>query len=270
MRPLKLLLLALLTFLAATPAWADTLNVSVAISLKEAVTEIAKAYEEKTGDKVELAFGSSGQLSAQIKSGLAVDVFISAAQKQVDDLAKDNLVLDKSQRIIAGNALVLITPKDAKFPLTDFKGLADPALGRVAMGEPKTVPAGQYAAQALKSMQLTDAVKDRIVYGANVRQVLTYVEMGEVNAGIVYLTDAKESGDKVKVIATAPPTTHEPIIYPGVVIKTGKHPAQAAKFLEFFADPKATQILTVKGFTVKAPEPPATSLKIQGDIEKIL
>jgi molybdate transport system substrate-binding protein len=249
MRALMFLVVATHCFLAA-PAYAQTLKVSVAVSLKEAVTEIAKAYEEKTGDKVELAFGSSGQLAAQIKNGHGADVFISAAQKQVDDLAKENLTLDTSRRVLAGNSLVLITPKDAKanHPITDFKDLADPAVKRVAMGEPKTVPAGQYAQQTLDTLKLSEPLKGRIVYGANVRQVLAYVEMGEVDAGIVYATDAKESGDKVKVVKTAESSTHDPIIYPAVILKASKKADSASQFLDFFASEKARAILTAKGF----------------------
>ncbi len=257
MRTTAIFITILLCLLTTTIAHADTISVSVAISLKEAVTEIAKAYEEKTGDKVEFTFGSSGQLLAQIKAGQAADIFISAAQKQADDLAKDGLVLEGSKRIIAGNSLVLIVPQAQKNPVSDWKGLAKPEVKRIALGEPKTVPAGQYGTQVLKSLELTDAVKDKIVYGANVRQVLTYVEMGEVDAGVVYLTDARESGDKVKVIATAAPNTHDPIVYPAVVVKTSKKAETATRFLDFFATEKSKGILTAKGFTPAPPAPAA-------------
>src|SRR5205814_2358830 len=102
---------------------------------------------------------------------------------------------------------------------------------QIAIGEPKTVPAGQYAMQTLKSLGLSDQLKGKLILGANVRQVLAYVERGEVSAGIVYLTDAKQSGDKVKVVATAEESTHEPIVYPGVVLKTSTKTDAAKKFL---------------------------------------
>ncbi len=250
MRTLKSLTIALLTLLIASTAFAETINVSAAISLKEALTEISKAYEQKTGDKVELAFGSSGQIAGQIKAGINADIFISAAQKQVDDLAKDGLTLENSTRVIARNTLVLIAPVKPNHPITDFKDLADPGVKRIAIGEPKTVPAGQYATQALTSLKLTDAVKDKLIYGANVRQVLTYVEMGEVDAGFVYLTDAKESGDKVKIIKTVPETAHQPIIYPAVILKSSSKTNSANQFLDFFNSDKAKAILQDKGFTL--------------------
>lgn len=242
---------ALILLLSANAAHAETIRVAAAISLKEALTEIASAYQAGTGDKVELVFGSSGQLATQIKSGADVDVFISAAIKQVDDLTKDGLVDTKTRRTVVANALVLIVPADAKDAPDSFEALGSVA-GKVAVGEPKTVPAGQYAEQVLKSLKLTERLAGRIVLGTNVRQVLTYVERGEVVAGVVYATDATESGSKVRVVATADPKTHQPIVYPGVVISATKKSAAAGKFLDHLGGPEATKALRAKGFVVPA------------------
>ena len=143
---------------------------------------------------------------------------------------------------------MLVVPAHASKSPTGFAALADPATGKIAVGEPKTVPAGKYAAQVLKAMSLDTAVADRLVYGANVRQVLTYVEKGEVAAGVVYLTDARESGDKVKVVATAEASTHEPIVYPAVVISSSRHTDAAKKFLDHLTTEKAQAVLAARGF----------------------
>ncbi|HEY7090641.1 MAG TPA: molybdate ABC transporter substrate-binding protein [Tepidisphaeraceae bacterium] len=247
------------TLLLGTFAAADTIRVSAAISLKDALEEVAKAYQAETGEKVTFNFGSSGQLAAQIASGADVDVFISAAQKQVDDLNKQGLLSGETRKVIAGNVLVLIVPADAKDPPSSFEALAGPSVKRVAIGEPKSVPAGQYATQVLKHFALDEKLKDRVVYGTNVRQVLAYVERGEVSAGIVYASDAKESGDKVKVVATAQGDWHEPIVYPAVVVKASAKQEAAKRFIDYLASEKARAVLTAKGFAsarrATAPEP---------------
>ena len=239
--------------LLSVAASAETIRVGVAVSLREAMEDIATAYHGKTGDTIECTFGSSGQIAAQIENGADIDVFLSAANKQVDDLAKDGLVVRGSRRVIAGNAVVLIVPADAKHAPHSFADLKSPTVRRVAIGEPQTVPAGQYAQQVLQSMHLSDSLSGRLVYGTNVRQVLSYVERGEVSAGIVYATDAKEAGDRVKIVATAKASAHEPVVYPAVLIRASKNQAAARRFLDFLSSGKARHILSEHGFTA-APE----------------
>lgn len=256
--PRCLLCVLTLILMLASAARAETIRVSVAISLKEAVTEIAQAYQaDHPGDEVTFAFGSSGQLATQIKNGAEVDLFISAAAKQVDDLAKEGMVESASQ-VIAQNHLVLIVPAGAANPPTSFEDLSNAAVKKVAIGEPKTVPAGDYAMQVLTALGVTGELKERLVYGTNVRQVLTYVEKSEVTAGIVYATDAQESGAKVKVVATAKPETHQPIVYPAAIVKASKHHDAAARFLSYLKTDRATKILMDKGF-VAGEAAPATA-----------
>jgi molybdate transport system substrate-binding protein len=190
----------------------------------------------------------------QIQSGAPIDAFIAAADKQVDDLAKAGLLDEATRRIVAGNALVLIVPPDAKDAPNAFEKLADSNVARLAIGEPKTVPAGRYAQQVLRSLKLIDKLSDRLVYGANVRQVLDYVIRGEVSAGIVYQTDAIEAGDKVKVVATADAKWHDRIVYPAVVIKASAGHDAAKRFLDYLATDQAKAILQSRGFT-PAPSP---------------
>lgn len=257
MRFLRILVVCLMT---CAPTWAQSLRVSAAISLRDALDGIKTAYQAETKQTVEFVYGSSGELMTQIKAGSPVDAFISAANSQVDDLAAAGLVLTETRRVVVGNSLVLVVPANSQNAPTSFEGLADEKVTRLAIGEPRSVPAGQYATQVLTKLNLTDKVKSKIVYGANVRQVLGYVELGEVSAGIVYSTDAKQSGSKVKIVANAPPNTHEPIVYPGVVVKASKNPAAAKQFLDFLGSDKAKAILIEKGFSTgdssgKTPSP---------------
>jgi molybdate transport system substrate-binding protein len=239
----------ILSLLLSASASAETIRVAAAVSLRDAMEAISKSFEADTQHKIEFIFGASGQLSAQIKSGADVDVFISAANAQVDDLTQGGLVADGSRVIVTGNEMVLVVPAIAKDPPRDFASLADPRFRRIAIGEPKTVPAGQYAMQVLTKLRLSELIKDRLIYGANVRQVLTYVEQGEVAAGLVYATDAKESGSKVRVVATAAADTHEPIVYPAVVLKTTRKTTGARAFLEYLKASKARDVLSEKGFS---------------------
>jgi molybdate transport system substrate-binding protein len=233
--------------LRAEPA---PLSVAAAISLQETITAIAADFEKERGVKVELAFGSSGQLLAQIRSGAPFDVFVSAANEQVDALVAERLVVEDSVRKVAGNELVLIAPTAAKSPPGRFEELAAEGVKRIAIGDPATVPAGKYASEVLTHLKLDAAVKDRLVFGKNVRQVLDYVERGEVDAGVVYATDAKEAGDKVRVLATADAGWHAPIEYPAAVLKRTQQVDEASAFVAFLGSEKGRAQLRRHGFTI--------------------
>jgi molybdate transport system substrate-binding protein len=253
-----LLTLLLSAVASARSAPADTIRVGAAISLKDALTEIAADYEKRTGDRVEFPFGSSGQVMAQVNGGAPLDAFISAADKQVDALAARGLVDPESRRVVAGNTLVLIVARDADRSIDSFEALGSGAVSRMAIGEPKTVPAGEYAAQVLAKLKLKDAVAGRLVYGSNVRQVLNYVARGEVTAGVVYATDARQAGDKVKVVATASENWHDPIVYTAVLVKKSRNAAAARRFLDHLATDDARRVLRARGFTIPpAPSEPA-------------
>ncbi|MDB5325486.1 MAG: molybdate transporter substrate-binding protein [Phycisphaerales bacterium] len=249
--------------LGVPTARADSIRVGAAVSLKEAFGEIATLYKADTGETVEFVFGSSGQVAAQIKSGAPMDAFVSAAKKQFDDLVKDGLLDVETRHLVAGNELVLIVPAAAVKggAVGGFDDLKKDAVAKIAVGEPKTVPAGQYAAQTLKALKLDDAVKGKIVFGANVRQVLAYVERGEVQAGIVYRTDAKESGDKVTIVATADAATHEAIIYPAAVLSKTEHGDAAGHFLDYLMSEKAVAVMRAKGFSIPTDPAPAAPAK---------
>ncbi|HEX8524221.1 MAG TPA: molybdate ABC transporter substrate-binding protein [Tepidisphaeraceae bacterium] len=227
----------------------SAIKVAAAISLKECLTQAAATHRQQTGGDVELTFGSSGQLLAQIKSGAPVDLFISAADAQVDELIEQKLADGSTRKVIAGNQLVLILPKDSKDTIDSLESLADSRIRKLAIGEPKTVPAGQYAMQVIKKLKLQEALRDRLVYGASVRQVLDYVIRGEVSAGIVYSTDAKQAGEKVKLAATAKASLHDPIRYTAVIIGASKHGEEAKRFRDVLVTPAAQQMFQKLGFT---------------------
>lgn len=256
LRTLPVFLLCALTSIAG----AESINVAAAISLKEALTDVAIKYEHDTGNHVDLVFGSSGQLLAQIKNGAPVDLFISAAIQQIEHLDKSGLADGSKSRVIAGNRLVLIIPSHENAP-ANFKDLADPSVKKLAIGNPATVPAGQYAQQVLKSLHLDATLADRTIYGANVRQVLDYVARSEVSAGIVYATDAKLAADKIKIVASADESTHDPIRYPAVVLKTSNKSAAAASFLDYLTSKNVKMIFTEKGFTSGDDQPASAAKK---------
>jgi molybdate transport system substrate-binding protein len=239
---------------AADPDNAQPITVSAAISLKETLEQIARDYHDQSGRDVKLNLGASGTLAAQIKQGAPADLFISADREQVDILVNAGLADADSRREIARNRLVLIVPKDSPNPPTKFADLLDDRFVHVAMGEPKVVPAGLYAMQTLKSLGLYDKLSAKLVMGQNVRQVLSYVVRGEADAGLVYATDAKAAGDSVKLAAVADESSHEPIVYPAVILNAGNHQA-AQDFLNFLASAKARAVFTANGFSL--PSDPA-------------
>lgn len=240
--------------LTAPVARADAVTVSAAISLKDALADVSKRSE--TAGEPRFNFGASGQLMGQIKQGAPVDVFISAAAKQVDELIHDGLADAASRTVVASNSLVLIVPHAAaavRRPET-FNDLENAGIRRIAIGEPRTVPAGTYAMETLDTLKLGETLKRRLVYGTNVRQVLDYVEREEVDAGIVYLSDAKASGEKVDVVATADPEWHKPIEYVAVVIRKSANPDAARVFIKSLTSEAAQKVFTAKGFA----SPPST------------
>jgi len=237
---------------------ADSITVSAAISLKDAFTEIGEMYKAKTGNRstVQFNFGASGVLQQQIENGAPADVFASAGEKQMDALAAKQLIETDSRSDFARNTLVLIVPEHSDVSVASFADLALPSVKKIAVGNPKTVPAGQYAAEALETMGLAEKVADRLVLAENVRQVLDYVVRGEVDAGIVYSTDAKQGGTQVKVVATADANTHAPILYPIAAIKTSSHIKAAKEFIDVVLSAEGQKVLAKYGFSsANAPNP---------------
>ena len=226
------------------------LTISAAISLKDVLDAVRKLYiSENPAVSLAMNYGASGTLQLQIEQGAPVDLFVSAAPKQMDALAAKGLLLSGTRRDLLRNEVVLIVPKGSTSKISSFKDLARPDVKQIALGEPVTVPAGLYAKQVLTSLGIYDAVNAKAVLAKDVRQVLTYVETGNVDAGIVYSTDALSSS-KVKVVATAPANSHDPVIYPAAVIKDSKNPAAARAFLDFLSGAQAAAIFTKYGLSL--------------------
>ena len=225
----------------------SSITVSAAISLKDALDELGHSYEQAhAGAKVTFNYGGSGTLQHQIEQGAPVDIFFSAAEKQMDTLESEGLIVTGTRRDLVANTLVLIAPVSSN-ALKDFQGLKLPEVKVIALGEPATVPAGMYARQTLEHLNLFAAVEKKIVYAKDVRAVLTYVETGNADAGFVYETDAKISA-KVRIVAEAPRGTHEPILYPAALLKSSKDPSAARAFLEFLQSPEAGAVFEKYGF----------------------
>ena len=222
-------------------------TMSAAISLKDALDQLGREYErDHPGAKVTFNYGGSGTLQHQIEQGAPVDLFFSAAQKQMDALQTAGLILNDTRQNIVANDLVLIAPSDSD-NIHTFQDLAKSMVKTVAIGEVATVPAGMYAQQTLEHLGLWDAVQKKAVYAKDVRQVVTFVATGNADAGLVYRTDAQTS-PKIRTIFTAPPNTHDPIVYPAAVLKNSKAPDAARAFLEFLETPHALEIFKTYGF----------------------
>jgi molybdate transport system substrate-binding protein len=226
------------------------LTISAAASLKDALVETEVAYKQSHAD-VEIInnFGSSGTLAAQIDQGVPVDIFLSAAAKPMDDVEAKGLMVAGTRRNLLRNTLVLIAPLDST--LRDFSGLTGNSVRTIALGDPASVPAGQYGRQTLSYLHLFDRLNSKFVLAKDVRQVLTYVETGNADAGLVYATDARESG-KVRVVATAPEASHDVIVYPGAVVKGSRNEAAARAFLNYLATAGVRAIFVKYGFTLAA------------------
>lgn len=230
---------------------ATQLTVSAAASLKDVIEDIKPLYQEKYPEtEIIYNFGSSGSLQRQIEQGAPVDVFISAASKQMDALAKEGILLTETRRDLLKNQMVLITSEtNAKnnSKLDNFDDLISEEIETIALGEPESVPAGKYAREILTSFQIVDKVIPKTVYGKDVRQVLNYVATGNAEAGIVYRTDV-QIADNVKIIATAPENTHSPVVYPIAIIKDSQHPEAAKDLIEFLTTPEAKEVFEENGF----------------------
>lgn len=236
-----------------------SLTVAAAASLKDAMTEASTVYkEEEPNVTITYTFGSSGTLQQQIEQGAPVDVFISAANKQIDALESKALVEAGTKTNLVGNEVVAVAPVNATTTIEDFRDLGSDKVQQIGVGAPESVPAGEYAKQVLSSLGLWDQLQPKLVFAKDVRQVLTYVETGNVDVGIVYGTDAKIS-DKVKVVARSPVGSHTPVIYPAVVIKGSKNPEAAKEFVQFLAQSdRAATVFAKYGFTKITPGPSST------------
>jgi len=224
------------------------ITVSAAVSLRDAFRELSKQYEERSGSKVNFNFGASGALQKQIESGAPVDVFASAGIPQMDALATRGLIAPETRRDFARNTLVLVVPADSTSGITAFADLGGAKVKKLAIGNPKTVPVGQYAEQSLTRLGLWQGLGPRLILAEDVRQALDYVARGEVDAGVVYASDVQAAGGRVRTVATAPADSHDPILYPIAVVRASSRQDAARAFIEAVMSDDGRRILEKYGF----------------------
>jgi molybdate transport system substrate-binding protein len=234
---------------AVTPAAAQELTLSVAISMKEAIETLGRSFTgRQPGVTLRYNFGASGDLQKQIEAGAPIDVFVSAAQRQMEELDQRGLILRESRRVFARNVLTVIKAADSRLDLSKLQDLLDSRVGRIVIGNPKTVPVGQYAEESLRAVGLWDRLQPKLVFAENVRQALDYVARGEVDAGFVYTTDAAVRADRVKEAFRPGEETYRPVIYPVAVVASSKQPALARAFIELLVSPEGQAVLLRLGF----------------------
>lgn len=222
------------------------LTVSAAASLKESLEEITALYSQ-VNPKVAIRnnWGGSGNLQQQIINGAPVDIFIAAAAKQMDELQKKGIIVADTRRNLLSNRLVLIVPRDQD-NVIKLQDLAK-VNGRIAIGDPRSVPVGEYTEQALTKLELWQDLQPKFVLGNNVRQVLQFVESGNAQAGIVYATDAQNSS-KVKVVQVIDAKLHQPIIYAIAILPKSINQSIAKSYVEFLSSDSAQTIFEKYGF----------------------
>ena len=250
MRFVKMLALALAALLLGAPVVrAQEVTLSVAISLKDAIVELGRGFTAAhPGVALLYNFGASGDLQKQIEAGAPVDVFLSAAQRQMDELEKQSLIVATTRRAFARNVLTVVKPADSRLDVVKAVDLLEARVGKIAVGNPKSVPAGQYAEESLQKLDLWDRLQPKLVFAENVRQVLDYVARGEVDAGFVYTTDAATRAQGVKEAFRPLEDTYRPVIYPGAVVAASKQPALGGAFLDLLESPRGRTVLGRFGF----------------------
>ncbi|MFH0998085.1 MAG: molybdate ABC transporter substrate-binding protein [Pseudomonadota bacterium] len=225
------------------------ITVSAAISLKNAFEEIGNLFESQNkGAKVVFNFGASGDLVRQIEGGAPVDVFASAAQKDMDQINTKGLIDGATRLNFVKNTVVLIQSASSTLEIKGFEDLLKPEIKMVSIGNPQTVPAGKYAQEVFTHFKIWESISNKLVLAENVRQVLDYVTKNEVDAGVVYATDAAVQANKIKIVATAPSGSHSPVIYPVAVVKGSKNEALAKAFITMLSSEEGMRILKKYGF----------------------
>ena len=238
-----------LALIVAPAARAQELTLSVAVSLKDATEELGRMFKAShPGVTLRYNFGASGDLQKQIEAGAPVDVFLSAALRQMDELEKQKLIVSASRRAFARNVLTVIKPTASTIDISKPADLLEARVGKIVIGQPRTVPAGQYAEECLRALGLWERVQPKLIFSENVRQALDYVARGEVDAAFVYTTDAAARAQGVKEAFRPPEDTYRPVVYPGAVVAGSRHQALGQAFLDLLSGPGGRTVLARYGF----------------------
>ncbi len=229
-------------------ARSSTLLVAAAASLTDALQDIKPLFESANpGVRVNYNFAASGSLQQQIQQGAPVDVFISAAPRQMDVLQEKGLISPNTRRNLLTNSLVLIVPTRSTLGLTGFRQLVNSNIRRIAVGEPRSVPAGQYAGELFSDLGLLDQLRPKFVYSNSVRNVLAAVDSENADAGVVYATDAKIS-NRVRQVATAPSNLDSAIVYPIAMVTASRRQQTGRTYLQFLSSAQAQAVFRRYGF----------------------
>jgi molybdate transport system substrate-binding protein len=230
----------------AAPALAGTINLSVAASLKDVVNELSDSFAQKhPGVKFFKNYGASGQLAKQIESGAPADIFISANREWMDYLNNKNLVDSASIGIFTYNTLVFAGTPDKASSMKDLNKLE-----RIAIGSPKSVPAGEYAMEAFKKAGLDKQLEKKLIMAKDVRECLMYAERGEVDGGFVYRTDALQA-KQAKILFTVPQELYPRVTYPMSLTVSGAKNRDATAFFDYLHGADVKMLLMKFGFTLK-------------------
>ena len=246
----RLTLFAASGWLFTLSSRAADLTVFAAASLSDALKEIAVSYKRQSADRIVFNFGSSSMLARQIQEGAPADVFFSADESRMDGLEKAGLILKETRRSRLSNSLAIVVAADSPVQVRSAEDLADARVKRIALADPRTVPAGVYARDYLEQAKIWPAVQRKIVPTENVRAALAAVESGNVDAGIVYKTDAAISG-KVKVAYAVRAEEGPEIRYPMAVVKESARTDAAKKFVRYLDSVEAEKVFEKYGFIVR-------------------
>ena len=250
MKKLARVILATAVLLATTLVHAVEVTVFAAASLTDSLKEIAATYEKQSNDKIVFNFGASSTLARQIEEGAPADLFFSADEAKMDELEKKGLIHKETRKSRLSNSLVIVVAAEKGAVIESPKDLATDKVKRLALAEPKTVPAGIYAKEYLQKQNLWSAVEGKVIPTENVRAALAAVEAGNVEAGIVYKTDAAIS-KKVKVAYEVPVQDSPAIRYPMAVMKEAKQAEAAKEFLQYLGSRDSAKVFERFGFIVR-------------------
>ena len=225
-----------------------TITIAAAASLKNCLDDkIIPMFNDKYPNiKVQATYDSSGKLKSQIEEGAEIDVFISAATKQMNELNNKGLIEENSIVELLENKVVLIVPKGNSKEIKSFDDILKS--DKIAIGDPASVPAGQYAKELFENLKVWDEVSKKSSLGTNVTEVLNWVAEGSADSGVVYSTDAA-SNDKVKVVIEAPEGSVSKVIYPVGIIKASKNKEEAKSFTDFLQSDEAIKTFETYGFS---------------------
>jgi len=250
MKKLARLICAIAVLLGTTLVHAVEVTVFAAASLTDSLKEIAAAYEKQSGDKVVFNFGASSFLARQIEEGAPADIFFSADEAKMDGLEQKGLIFKETRKSRLSNSLVIVVASEKGASIASPKDLATDSIKRLALAEPKTVPAGIYAKEYLQKQKLWPAVEAKVVPTENVRAALSAVEAGNAEVGIVYKTDAAIS-KKVKIAYQVPANDSPAISYPMALVKETEEPEAAKRFLKHLDSDEAGRVFEKFGFIVR-------------------